>query len=193
MEIRPRFDDLCTVNQPFPHFTVPQILDSGIASDISMLLQALSNWALIQADFYEQFETSVYDLLPTNPLRALIAPDTIAAIADQLCMQFKQQELSISDATLHRLVPGQSIGLHNDYIPNKETHRLIIHFSRQWEESNGGYFVLFDDSNAERVSELVKPVLNSAIGFEISERSHHAISQVYDSDRYSVVYSFSAQ
>lgn len=193
VDIRPRFEKLSATDQPFPYFIVPQLFSSAVASNLSKLLEAENNWTFIEADFYEQFETSVYDLPPTNALRALIEANTIAEISNHLCQQFKQPKLTISDATLHRLVPGQSIGIHNDYISGKETHRLIIHLSRQWEESNGGYFVLFSDSNAENISELVKPVLNSAIGFEISEKSHHAVSQVFASDRYSVVYSFSAQ
>lgn len=193
MEIRPRFDDLSSATQPFPYFVVPRIFGSAIAGELSKLLEAEPNWALVQADFYEQFETSVYDLPPTNALRALIAVDTIAAISDQLCLRFRQSRLTISDVTLHRLVPGQSIGIHNDYISNKESHRLIIHLSPQWEQSNEGYFVIFSDSNAESVSELVTPVHNSAIGFEISEKSHHAVSQVFGCDRYSVVYSFGKQ
>lgn len=192
VDTRPRFDNLFATDQPFPYFIVPQLFCSAAANEIAMLLEAESNWALIEADFYEQFEISVYDLPPTNALRTLIEADTIAAISDQLCQQFKRRQMTISDATLHRLVPGQSIGIHNDYISSKETHRLIIHLSRQWEESNGGYFVLFSDSSAENVRELVRPVLNSAIGFEISENSHHAVSKVFDTDRYSVVYSFSA-
>lgn len=192
MKIRPQFDDLYAVTQPFPFFVVPQLFDVDFASNISKLLRAEDEWAFIEADFYEQYETSVYDLPPTNLLRALVEPITITAIKNQLCLQFNQPNLAMSDATLHRLAPGQSIGIHNDYIPGKETHRLIVHFSEQWVDSNGGYFVIFSNSSADSVHELVKPILNSAIGFEISEQSHHAVSQVFDSDRYSVVYSFSA-
>ena len=193
MKIKPQFDDLCAGDLPFPYFIVPRIFGSAIASDLSKLLEIETDWALVQADFYEQYEMSVYDLPPTNTLRALIEAETITTIADQLCQRFKQPRLTISDATLHRLVPGQSIGIHNDYISSKETHRLIIHLSRRWEQSNGGYFVLFSDANAESVSDLVKPIINSAIGFEISKKSYHAVSRVFGSDRYSVVYSFSTR
>ena len=90
----------------------------------------------------------------------------------------------------HKLVNSQHIGVHNDYINGDETHRLVLHFNPDWKEENGGYLLLFNSSNANDISQVVSPLNNSAFGFEISKRSHHAVSKIYDFIRYTIVYTF---
>jgi Rps23 Pro-64 3,4-dihydroxylase Tpa1-like proline 4-hydroxylase len=94
------------------------------------------------------------------------------------------------DVVAHKLVNSQHIGVHNDYINGDETHRLVLHFNPDWKEEHGGYLLLFNSSSADDMSKVVSPLNNSAFGFEISKRSHHAVSKIYNFIRYTIVYTF---
>ena len=94
------------------------------------------------------------------------------------------------DVTAHKLIEGHKMGIHNDYIGEQETHRLVVQVNPFWTAEHGGYLMLFEANNPEKVSKLVQPLNNTAIGFEISKASYHAVSMVSKSPRYTVVYTF---
>ena len=62
-----------------------------------------------------------------------------------------------------------------------ETHRLVAHINPTWTDANGGYLMLFNSSNSEDVSKVIRPLNNSGFGFAISKDSHHAISKIHSS------------
>jgi Rps23 Pro-64 3,4-dihydroxylase Tpa1-like proline 4-hydroxylase len=105
---------------------------------------------------------------------------------------FQVNILELVSVTAHKHVKNQSIGIHNDYIDNEETHRLVIQINSEWNEAKGGFIMLFNSSNAEDVAKVIRPINNSALGFEISQKSNHAVSKIHDFTRYSIVYTFKA-
>ena len=115
---------------------------------------------------------------------------TIRVIRKTLSDAFKLNQLDLVAITAHKLIVGQSIRIHNDFIDEAETHRLIVQINSGWNEEDGGLFILFNSSNPEDIGKLIKPLNNGAIGFEISEYSNHAISKVYGASRYSLIYTF---
>jgi 2OG-Fe(II) oxygenase superfamily len=92
----------------------------------------------------------------------------------------------------HKLVPGQSIRIHNDYLEGAETHRLVIQLNSGWTSANGGLFVMFSSAFAEDIYRVITPLHNSAVGFAILGNSHHAVSTVHSEARYSLICSFQA-
>ena len=95
--------------------------------------------------------------------------------------------------TAHKLNRTQRIRVHNDARPGGETHRLLIQLNRGWDEAYGGLLMLFGGPEVETLSHVIVPVSRSAFGFEITEASHHAVSKVYQGDRYTLVFSFYAR
>ncbi len=91
-----------------------------------------------------------------------------------------------------KLVNGHTIRLHNDFIPGRETHRLLIQLNRNWQDENGGFLLFFNSSAPEDIHRVIHPVHNSSVGFAISPKSNHAVSTVYNGERYTLVYSFYA-
>ena len=89
-------------------------------------------------------------------------------------------------------MPGQRIAIHNDYLIGEETHRLIVQVNRGLKDEDGGFFMLFNSFDASDVHRVLRPIHGSAIGFEISPASHHAVSRLYGEERYTLVYSFYA-
>jgi hypothetical protein len=96
------------------------------------------------------------------------------------------------DITAHKLNRSQKIRIHNDARPDGETHRFLIQLNRGWNEANGGLLMLFRGPEVEMLDDVIVPTSRSAFGFEISAASYHAVSQVYQSDRYTLVFSFYA-
>ena len=54
---------------------------------------------------------------------------------------------------LSKLVKGQTIRIHNDYLGEEEeaeTHRILLQLSENWKEDNGGYLMFFIDSKSDQ-------------------------------------------
>ena len=50
--------------------------------------------------------------------------------------------------------------------------------------------MLFADERPESVREVIVPMHASGFAFEISPRSHHAVSSIRDGERLTIVYMF---
>ena len=187
------FSNSTVEQQPFPHFCATAVFSTALEKRLLNWLQTTENWALTKTDFYEQYEFSLFDTLLPADLACLIGEEMVRSIQVQLKAAFATGVLTLVDATIHKLIDGQRIGVHNDFIGSEESHRLIIQINADWREENGGYLLLFNSDQAEDVSKVVLPVSNSAFGFEISSRSHHAVSTVYAFPRYTLVYTFKQQ
>ena len=94
------------------------------------------------------------------------------------------------DAAAHKLLPGQTIRIHNDFLPGGESHRLLLQLNRGWQPGHGGYLMFFRGPEPETVTKLVEPRHGSIQAFAISHRSFHAVSEVHEGERFTVVYSF---
>jgi Rps23 Pro-64 3,4-dihydroxylase Tpa1-like proline 4-hydroxylase len=184
------FSRLETGNAPFPHFWSAEVLNDGIEASVFDWLEGTDAWGLTEADFYTQYEFSLLDVILPEDLQCLITEGSISVIRDHFRTAFQLSSLELVGVTAHKLVTGHRIGIHNDYIGKAETHRLIIQINPHWDDSKGGYLLLFGSSDATHLSKLVKPANNSAFGFAISDQSYHAVSTVYNSSRYSIVYTF---
>lgn len=181
----------CSLSQqPFPHFCTPDIFPPEFAQQVLYWLEQGQTWEFTRTDFYEQYEFSLLHLdLPTQ-LGSLISPATVHTLEADLAAKFQVEALELVGVTIHKLADGQRIGIHNDFISEAESHRLIIQLNRGWAPEHGGYLMLFNSASAQDVQQLVMPASNSAFGFEISPNSYHAVSTVNDFARYTLVYTF---
>ena len=175
---------------PFPHFSSTSVLNDGFESKIYDWFQKIDEWQLVETDFYEQYEFSLLSINLPDDVKCLNEPQFLNLIKTKFAEVFNASEFELVDVVAHKLVNSQHIGVHNDYINGDETHRLVLHFNPDWKEEYGGYLLLFNSSNANEISKVVSPLNNSAFGFEISKRSHHAVSKIYNFIRYSLVYTF---
>ena len=179
--------------QPFPHFVSPMALADEIGGSTLEWLESNPPWKLVETDFYEQYEFSFWDVILPSAISILKDRSFLAAIKSQMERQFNVRLSQSFDFTAHKLITGQTIRIHNDFIPGQETHRLLIQLNRKWCDSDGGYLLFFDGSRAEDVSKVFRPTHNSAIGFEISRESNHAVSTVHRGERFTLVFSFYAE
>lgn len=179
--------------EPFPYAVSACSFDDGVSADILAWLESQAPWKLVETDFYEQFEFSFVDAVLPARLTFLREQTFIDSLATEIQNLFGVSLSGRVDATAHRLLPGQRIRIHNDFIPEAETHRLLIQLNRGWEDGDGGYLLFFNSPDPVDVHKVFRPVHNSAVAFAISPDSHHAVTTVHGGERYTLVYSFYAE
>ena len=184
-----RLSGIEMADSPFPHCIFSKVFDSKVAKELYEWLEQSSLWCFTKTDFYTQFEFSLIELKLSPSLAFLNSEMTKTLLAEKFNNLF-HRKLKVVDITVHKLVDGHRMGVHNDFIGKAETHRLVIQINEDWKEENGGYLMFFSSKNPQDVSKVIKPLNNSAIGFEISENSYHAVSTVYNFSRYTLGYTF---
>lgn len=175
---------------PFSHAVSARAFDVDISGEILEWLETDAAWKLVETDFYEQYEFNFLDA--DLPLRLAFLRDQtfFDALADGIRKLFCVDLSSRVDATAHRLLAGQRIRIHNDYIPGGESHRLLIQLNRKWKDEDGGFLLFFSSPAPTDVSKILRPVHNSAVAFAISPDSHHGVTTIHGGERYTLVYSF---
>ena len=189
----PRFEGAAVATAPFPHVSIPAILASYDSDAALAWLETDAPWQLRIESFYEQYEFSLTGLELPERVHGLTRPGLLDPLRDFLRKSVGAVGLLESvDVSAHKLVPGQTIRVHNDFIGNEETHRVIIQLNAGWCVENGGILMLFASDRPEDVTSVMLPTHGSGFAFEISPRSHHAVSTIKRGERYTLVYTFRA-
>ena len=186
------FPDLNSIQfetRPFAHF-VGGCMRPDASRECLDWLEAAAPWELSTTDFYEQYEFSVLHAALAPAVEHLVSRETLATLRFWMSRHFGTPLSERVDVTAHKLVPGQTIRVHNDFIPGGESHRLLLQLNRGWSPQHGGYLMLFGGPEPEMVSKVVEPRNESIQAFAISPRSYHAVSTVRACERFTLVYSF---
>ena len=155
-------------------------------------METTAPWKLRIASFYEQWEMHLdRDALPAD-LRELVDRGIVSTLSQDL-LPDNGGPPALVEVTAHRMLPGQTIRIHNDYRAGGETHRVLIQLNRGWRDNNGGLLMLFGSEDASDVRRVLRPAHGSGFGFRISERSFHAVSTIRAGERFTLVYSFSSE
>ncbi|KFF14107.1 hypothetical protein IW15_01275 [Chryseobacterium soli] len=184
------FSDVIVENTPFNHFSVDSVLKDDFQEKLFDWLESTDNWNYTKTDFYTQYEFSLLNVEIPEELQLLLSNQTINTIKEQFKKNSRTNSLKLVGLTVHKLIDGYKMGVHNDFIGEDESHRFLIQINSGWEEKNGGYLMLFNSMNSQDVSKIIMPLNNTGFGFEISPKSFHAVSTVYDFFRYTLVYTF---
>ena len=177
---------------PFPFSVVPEALCNDVEQATLSWFERSAPWNLTEESFYSQHEFDMRDKELPSDIAQLATDTTFTAMRELISELFQRQFRTTIGIVAHRLTAGQRIRIHNDYLEGGETHRLILQLNRGWTASDGGHFLLFGGHEPEDVRVVLAPVSRQALIFEISHRSHHAVSEVVRGERYSIVYSFHA-
>lgn len=176
--------------EPFKYFVADEAFDRSVSLLLLEWLESHAPWKLVITDFYEQYEFNFLDVQLPSHLFFLQEQAALDEVKGRMERVFQVSLSARVDLSAHKLIPGQRIRLHNDFIPGQETHRLLIQLNRGWADEKGGLLIFFNSSNPADVHRLFLPVHNSAVGFAISPASNHAVSTVHDGERFTLVYSF---
>jgi Rps23 Pro-64 3,4-dihydroxylase Tpa1-like proline 4-hydroxylase len=188
-----RLDEIEMQEIPFVHFFKQDFVDPELANEILEWFRKCNLWKPRKIkDFYEvsdfDFTTSTvpakFDFLKSQAL-----VDTLVAFARKSCPQVNGKV----DITANRMTNGEKIKIHTDHGDLDQHFRIIIQFNKDWEINNGGLIMLFDSDHPsleQETNRIYIPENGSAWGFQISEKSFHAVSPIRNNIRYSLVYTF---
>lgn len=177
---------------PFAHITVERCLSPSLESDLIAWLESDAPWRLVETDFYEQYEFSLFDAELPASCAWLVDRHSLAKLRESMAAVFGCKFADRMSLVAHKLVPGQRIAIHNDFLAGEETHRLTVQLNRGLCDGDGGFFMLFNDSDPANVYQVLRPLSGSALGFAIGANSYHAVSQLHGGTRYTVVVSLYA-
>lgn len=176
-------------NVPFRYAAIPHCLDLTYADRIMAWFEGDAPWRLVETDFYEQYEFSLSD---TSAAEARLLTDTatLSTLRLEMSRLFGVEFQERVRVVAHKLMPGQRIAIHNDYLAGEETHRLVVQLNSGLVDEDGGFLMLFNSDNPRDVHKIFRPVHLSGLAFEISSKSFHAVSRMHGSVRYTIVFSF---
>lgn len=183
-------------SEPFRHVVLPRFLSPWLSARLLEWLELNKEWGLRRIDdFYETHDLD----LTRNELPASLAVLSGAGFRGE-ARGFIEQTFRVSlrervDIMAQKMVAGQSIKVHTDYGPVGQSYRLLVQVNRGWRVDQGGLLMLLDTDVPRDVSDrhfYYLPVHGSALAFEISPVSFHAVSPIHKGTRYTVAYSFYA-
>jgi hypothetical protein len=181
-----------TIVAPFPHALVTNCIAADAAQALLDWFEVDAPWRLVEVDFYDQYEFSLLDQ-PEAAAVAITTPSALSALRAEMSRLFGcvfEDRLSI---VAHKLLPGQRIGIHNDFQDGQETHRLVVQLNRGLSDADGGLLMLFASGEPKDVYQVLRPLHRSGLAFEISKDSFHAVSRQHANIRYTLVFSFYAR
>ena len=176
--------------EPFPYFTAVSGFGEQASSTILAWMEKEAPWRLVETDFYEQYEFSFSDVQVPSQLGFLKERMFLDELRSKITQIFSARLSERIDCSAHKLVTGQRIRFHNDFIPGEETHRVLIQLNRGWVSSQGGYLIFFNSHSPDDVHRVFLPVHDSVVGFAISQDSNHAVSTMHGGERFTLVLSF---
>ena len=177
---------------PFRYFLARQCLAPHTEKSLLKWFESHAPWKLVVADFYEQFQFCMSDTSVPQNISHLVSSDNLTKLRLEMEQLFHVSFDDQINLVAHKLVPGQRIAIHNDFLKGEETHRLIVQINHGLRDEDGGFFILFNTEDPKDIHRIFRPIARSGIGFEICENSNHAVSQLYGGVRYTLVYSLYA-
>lgn len=176
--------------EPFPHATAVSVLPKPLIDNTLHWMETHAPWSLQVTDFYEQWEIRMEEEELSTDLAPLLHKDTVDHLVQGMFCAFTSETLHLVEVTAHKLLPGQTIRVHNDYLEGEESHRLLIQLNRGWIDTQGGLLMLFGSPEVNDIRRVIRPLHASGVAFAISPKSFHAVSTVQSGERYTLVYSF---
>lgn len=178
---------------PYPHMVVPEIFSAAEAEGMLRWLETDATWWEQHRDFYTHFTCENMLECPLLNDGQALSRAVRAEIATLLGARFGL-ELDPANVTLggHRMHPGHGVGIHtDDPALGTESLRLLVTLRRgEYTDSAGGHLCLFSAPEMSAIGSIVRPKNNSAVVFPLSDKTYHAVNDVTDGVRFSLIFGF---
>lgn len=175
---------------PFEFFVSREAFTDDLSTKVLDWFETTAPWRLVETDFYEQYEFSLWDVDVPSQLLLLVEVGFLNELKRKVGDLFHVTLSNDIDVAAHKLIPGQRIRIHNDFISGKKTYRLLIQLNRGCKDEDGGLLLIFNSFDPSDIHKAFRPIHNSAVGFVVSSTSNHAVSTIYGGQRFTLVYSF---
>lgn len=179
---------------PFPHFVLPNFMSHPSSEMLLTWLELDAPWQKTTIEgFYDCYNLNFETIDLPNELSYLRESHFLDSIRVFMEKSFSIELKKDVDVAAHKLVSGYRMGIHSDFGPIGQTHRLLVQLNRGWTTQQGGLLMLFDEESPTEIKDIHRiylPCHRTGIGFEISQQSFHAVSPVSDGERSTLCFSF---
>ena len=131
-------DSLFAYREPFSYFMAEASLDQEVLSSLIPWLESKAHWKLVETDFYEQYELVWTEGQLPAAVSFLRSPAFLDVLRREVGDIFNRSFVPEIDWSVHKQVSGQRMRIHNDLLTGGETHRVVLHLTREWSISWGG-------------------------------------------------------
>ncbi len=176
--------------EPFSHTLATAVLPLELCAAALDWMERDAPWKLCIASFYEQWELHLEAYTLPPELKPLCARPTVDYLVKTMIGPLKPGRIELTEITAHKLLAGQTIRVHNDFLDGQETYRLLVQLNRGWHDEQGGMLMLFSSASPDDVRRIIRPLHGSAFAFRITPQSFHAVSTIRSGKRFTLVYSF---
>ena len=178
---------------PYPHLVVERLFADGDARALLDWLLSGATWWRQERDFYSHDSCDNLEDCPLVRGDGVLSPTARGGLAKALSARFgiplDGQYVSLC---AHRMRPGHGIGVHtDDPILGTEYLRLLVTLrDGGFDDADGGHFCMMTGHEPDCVAAIARPLHNLAIAFALSEKSLHAVNDVMNGERFSLVLGF---
>ncbi|MDM0112636.1 2OG-Fe(II) oxygenase [Variovorax sp. J22R133] len=177
--------------EPFPLVKVDGAMDARLSGTLYAWLESLDGWRISGGSFYAVGEIDLRARTIPAGLQTLFEPRTLALLRGQLGELFGCAFDARMRIVAHRMNAGDGAGIHcDDPRGTEETHRVVLTLGQDSATSRGGLFTVFGGPCADQCVHAWPATHNQCLLFEADARSFHAITEVRQGTRYSIVLSF---
>ncbi|MFN6415680.1 MAG: cyclophane-containing peptide 2OG-Fe(II) oxygenase YhhC [Pseudomonadota bacterium] len=180
-----KFQDL-----PFQHIQFSKIFTDEYALKLLDWLEKCVNWKLKITDFYQQFECNLTSCIVPKDIQYFREKFFLESLAHTIEKLFHTKVGIDINISATKMIEGQFVEIHNDYLSSESSHRLVIYLNEGWVGEQGGELVIFNSYDPGDIHEIILPSHNTAFAFKISEKSLHEVKSIISGQRFSLVYTF---
>lgn len=180
--------NLAISHAPFEHCVMNEILSDAEEANILAAFEFETRWQRREEHFYTHSSIDLSQIKPSPVYTPLCGRERLSLLRMIIGKVFHTICSKEVRVWAHRLAPGDGIGIHND---NCESEiRLVLQINRRWDPNFGGLSVLLSKKEKHTLEKIYVPKSNSAIAFATTKSSYHAVTEVMEGERFSVVYVF---
>ena len=181
-----------STSSPFSYFIGKNVFPYSYADHLLNWVENCEHWNLAEESFYEQYEFNFKNrsVILSKELETLFKNGFLSKLKT-ICEEGFETELERQvSICAHKLVKGQGIGIHTDSMEGEETHRLVVFLNRKVIDENGGQLVFFNSQSPQDIHRIIRPTHNIGVGFKLAPNAYHAVAEVQDEDRITIIFSF---
>ena len=173
---------------PFPHLWWGTFLPPSIADQALSWLETVHIWKREQSDIHLYDSFNLSDIHMPGVVGGIVSTRFLGRVRRSLEEVLQVGLSSVVRVQVHRLLPGHVIGEHTD--AQALEVRVAVVLCRSRPALTGGELILFASPNEHQQRRAYPPLHNHAVGFQTGTATPHAVSQVHNGARFSLIYRF---
>lgn len=174
--------------EPFKHCHAQGIVATETESALLSWLEGIPEWRHKVESFYEHYGLDLASVDQCDASALLCSRPYLFVLKKWMEDWFDVKLSSNIRIWAHWLRPGNGIGVHNDNTPGE--FRFVLQLNSGWDISHGGLTLLASGKKPLKIEKAIPPISNTALAFRTDALSYHAVTEVLDGNRYSIVFVF---